>query len=1104
MAPPPPSAGQKRKVASDRHANASQAHKRQKFYDARVIPVQPAKAALSTNGELNVASFIKAREFEIGALERSMQKVKKTLNTRAFQQVPRHMRRRTASHNAKKVPKRLRKRAKREMKEDNTPTVTKRTRTPSRRLRLRLGTAKLIKQLNQKRKTVRQKKKEAVSNAKQSDPENHVSSTRISRLKKNTLVEAPRATVKYKKRQVNKTWLPTHLWHTKRAHMTRPTEPLWRMAIPMSPTEKSYRPSHRAAGTHGCIAWDTSYMSTVACQGTKSGLESLLKAFGFSPQNHSSSLQKKWTAGTRFAEGWIYERDNPREAIAPVKIIWCIQSEKKVSCGEAVQSEDRMNVDENDQAPASVSQAQAKGKARLNHRILIRIHPSTFHQFWQELLKVAKMQKPQVLVEDLRFEIGSIDIQGPGSTESLLGVLKPFPDTNDSIAAVWTSLAGLNNPAALPQNALLAFDIVDPRLNHPPTQVRISQSSDTSQLEEVLVAWPVDEKLISSRLSSHKERWQVSNSLPSQKAINRRRALAQPGQTPAISAKDPRIPVVIIASRSEDRYNSKASNPQGTWTILLPWACVDPVWRSLMYYPLSSGGTPRFGGLKQKQQLAFEQKIRWFPGDLPGTEAGRAWERTESEKRFDEWIRRPPKNRTAWDRVDLGLGRHGEVGQGWTCDWEFLFESSKEVVDQDFKPGSVHTKAKPDQPKPLLLTQRQRKAAKAEAQREARAKEDPARRRNTSSPESDEEEDIRPPTPIAEPQYTQLSDGAGISLLKNLPSTKLPSVPALMTIRIILLDKGTPAPAARIYRLPTLPKPAAKPTNVTATTETKLASQDQDQPQSWSTEPPPAQHPPATSTTDSSAFSSTNVIRDLRTRWLALDTKSDSISNSKPRVPKQMTNKFGLSRQQHVYPRESLARINVLPKHAPQEIVDKFGPNSAFGRGDGEMPKEKPKMTQNKKRGGGGKESDPSDKPTTAAKEHHAASKKNANEAEAGYLDPDDGPAPSSAPMQEFQKLLNASPPEDEWSKHPPCPDVCDLIGFVTSGGYNLAEGRGTAVGSVWAQRLVEGWKQEDQKDGDGANKTNPHTHMDRQRRLCIVRNAGESIGRLGIWEVCG
>ncbi len=115
MAPPPPSAGQKRKVAFDRHANASHTRKRQKFQDARTISVQPANAAPSTNGNLNVASFIKAREFEIGALERSMRRTRKALNTRAFQQVPRHMRRRTASHNAKKVPRRLRKRAEREV-----------------------------------------------------------------------------------------------------------------------------------------------------------------------------------------------------------------------------------------------------------------------------------------------------------------------------------------------------------------------------------------------------------------------------------------------------------------------------------------------------------------------------------------------------------------------------------------------------------------------------------------------------------------------------------------------------------------------------------------------------------------------------------------------------------------------------------------------------------------------------------------------------------------------------------------------------------------------------------------------------------------------------
>ena len=112
-------AGQKRKAGSDKAVQSSVARKRQKSHDARAIPVQrPVQrpdAAVSGNGELNISSFIKAREFEIGALEKSMRKARKSLSARAFQQVPRHMRRRTASHNAKKVPRRLRRRAEREV-----------------------------------------------------------------------------------------------------------------------------------------------------------------------------------------------------------------------------------------------------------------------------------------------------------------------------------------------------------------------------------------------------------------------------------------------------------------------------------------------------------------------------------------------------------------------------------------------------------------------------------------------------------------------------------------------------------------------------------------------------------------------------------------------------------------------------------------------------------------------------------------------------------------------------------------------------------------------------------------------------------------------------
>lgn len=108
---PVQAAGQKRKAMT----TSSVVRKRQKIQDIREIPVQSRDAAVSATGELDIASFVKAREYEINALEKSMQNSKKGLNTRAFQQVPRAMRRRTASHNAKKVPRRLRRRAEREV-----------------------------------------------------------------------------------------------------------------------------------------------------------------------------------------------------------------------------------------------------------------------------------------------------------------------------------------------------------------------------------------------------------------------------------------------------------------------------------------------------------------------------------------------------------------------------------------------------------------------------------------------------------------------------------------------------------------------------------------------------------------------------------------------------------------------------------------------------------------------------------------------------------------------------------------------------------------------------------------------------------------------------
>lgn len=107
---------------------------RSKQRDARALSTQLSSKAFR-NGELDVGSFVKAREYEIRALEEGMSRSKKALTKRAFQQVPKDLRRRTASHNVKRVPKRLQRRAKREVCHDLifSPTaapITRRMRCP--------------------------------------------------------------------------------------------------------------------------------------------------------------------------------------------------------------------------------------------------------------------------------------------------------------------------------------------------------------------------------------------------------------------------------------------------------------------------------------------------------------------------------------------------------------------------------------------------------------------------------------------------------------------------------------------------------------------------------------------------------------------------------------------------------------------------------------------------------------------------------------------------------------------------------------------------------------------------------------------------------------
>ena len=806
------------------------------------------------------------------------------------------------------------------MKNDNTPRHTSRRRRPTPHMRLRKETVKKLQDLSSRAKAKRLESKN--QNPAKEGSEGAKQQHRIPQAKNNTLVGAVRVPSRFRKRQLHKSWLPTHLYHAKRAHITPPAQPLWRFAIPLSPNEKTYRKTHRAVSYRGCVAWDTSYMSTVRLGGAEASLISLLRGLGVEESMLTGKIGAKWRRGTRIWDGWIYESVREKILVCKVMIIWCLAVPKT----------------ETDQ---DISSKEIEAR-----QIFFRVHPSAFIQIWKEVLKLASMQQPAVVIEDLRFEIGSIEITGPGSTEALVGVLSPLPmiegaSSPDTASEVWPLLSAVTNTASLPPNPLLSFEITDPRLRFPPRTVKPPNLANSEEvLLQMLSSWPPDKTQRVPTIFDRSARFMASKRLASQKAINRRKGDTISGSSPDPLPEDPRIPVLLVASRTP------TTGCQGSWTILLPWKCVLPVWYSLMYYPLSSGGNPLFGGLQEKRQTAFEQRAAWFPGDFPGTSAGWDWEIMEREKRKAEWEKRPKGKRMQWDSLDIGRGKKGEIGIGWACDWERLFQGTS---PESFLPVVSAT----DLPESPLTADKTSVPTISSPQPPANSLPQSSSNHTTKSIPSNKTTTV-PPLKIQHiihPSFTQTP----------------PLATALSTVSISLLSRGCPSVCARIYRLP---------------------------------------------------GSSTNP--SLRSQWLALAQSSASSSTSSKHL------------KQRPLPATIIAKRNKknhegLTPHLYHESRSKLAASL--------LP------------------------PTTSSLVHPNIS----------------------------QPLL--PPPKAGDALYPSCPSEEDLIGFVTTGNFNLGEGRATAVGCV---ALIRIW-QEDIRYGfvGGGEK----------RRLCIVRDSGQSVGRLARWE---
>ncbi|KAL5628346.1 hypothetical protein BROUX41_003094 [Berkeleyomyces rouxiae] len=637
--------------------------------DARDIITQPANAALK-DGALNLGAFLESRQFEISALEESMRLSKASRSQRAFQRVPRDMRRRTASHNPKRVPKRLRARALREMAEDNTPTVTSRRRKPrTTRARIRAETARRLGLLAEKRRRRKARaEKQQAKGGKDSEGDVAMDGNPVSdstaknkgdtaqvqvprpKIRRNALNEPAVVRSKFRKRQLNKAWLPTHVWHAKRAHMTDPKTPLWRFSIPLHPNEKMFRVTHRTLSDRGALAWDTSYISTIGLYGRFAGVERVLQKIGLCDAALWNDRGRKWRAGLRSWSGVLYNESSgpgPRAEMCPATVVW---------------------------NPPALADSE---KSQQEAQVFIRIHPAGFLEVFEALLAYVKMETPKVYIEDLRFEIGSIEITGPSATEALLSVIKPYHtgDKAEKHASMFTNLHGLTNPSTLPVGAVLGFDMADARLHYPPKTVHFTSES-TSTLMDTLETWDTTAESnlkpysIWNRTARH-----TASQLPKKKTLDRRKTHNAPGKPLSVGPSDPAIPLLLLATRTQP--GTRAS---GSFSLLLPWKCVQPLWYSLVHVPLASGGNPRFGGLRETAQTHDERCVPLFPRDFPATHAGAAYEASQRRLRERDWTKRPKSKRTSWPAVNLGAGRKGELGNPHAADFGLLFAADQDAV----------------------------------------------------------------------------------------------------------------------------------------------------------------------------------------------------------------------------------------------------------------------------------------------------------------------------------------------------------------------------------------------------------------------------------------
>ncbi|KAG9045755.1 hypothetical protein FS837_005712 [Tulasnella sp. UAMH 9824] len=590
----------KRPLDSENAPESSKAAKKAKTKAARVIDVQqtsqssrgPSRPRPSVRftadslkglpNSIDVEKFVEARSFEVGAMQKAMQTAREDASKRVWQTLPRHMRRRTASHDSTRVPVRLREKARAEM-----DPVKKRR--------------------------------------------------KLNALPKRGKTDIGR-TAKLLKRQQDKTWLETHIWHAKRMKM----ENLWGHRLAIHPTEKAFRPSHRAA-LHGSIVQDISYYGMLEVKGPENLLKDILSRC-CDPQ--SPIFLNCYTSGARACDTHIYEVARyPFGLICPCTLIWMPND----AAGRDIETTD----------------------SAATRVVWLHVHPSVFLEVHRTVRTAASdvsdtsHQVSQIEITDLRDSINAYEIVGPRASQVLTGALKATKESGSGRKA-WNSLASLSSSASVPKGMVIGLQVFDPRLSFPPSNAQLPEADRQSSGTAFSV--PPSAEMALSEIWQEKVREKLRNPKFTKKDLDERRSKnLVPGTRLQPQPSDARIPILLIQRSISPVCGSSSSSGASDsqmhgYLLFFPAGWSMPFWSSITHT-----GT-RVGGLREHKSQRFESGTPHFPEDYVGTRSYELhWENRAIEESA-KWDRTPKAKRPPYDLMPAPSKIQGHEVL-WKPDW---------------------------------------------------------------------------------------------------------------------------------------------------------------------------------------------------------------------------------------------------------------------------------------------------------------------------------------------------------------------------------------------------------------------------------------------------